>query len=223
MNSVEIDLTTDTKFHSSTWIGTGRRFSNSLPQAVYQKKREILKVPESFLTQFPSSVTLIYEFINHPLPPQSCGLSFHQASEWFSTEASLTHPEVLLSRPIPPRNVLEDLNAAIGQMWFDGVFSIVDPWFNSGMERFSLWVLSLWGEMQKMVKNQKQWKSSVHWLELVTHPQDIADQAKNLIEKLPWNCSLRSGGASTLEFVGFLGVSWLSDTQINMMVGMLQT
>ena len=72
-----------------------------------------------------------------------------------------------------------------------------------------------------MVENQKRWKSYIHWLELKTHPQGITVQAKNLIEKLSWNSPL-SGGVSTLEFAGFLGVSWLSDTQINMMVDVLQ-
>ena len=42
-----IDLTTDTEFDHSTWIGTGKEFSSSLPQVVYDKKREILKVNAS--------------------------------------------------------------------------------------------------------------------------------------------------------------------------------
>lgn len=217
-----IDLTTNTQFYHSTWIGTGKSFSNFLPPVVYDKKREILKIPNAFLTQFPSSVTLVYDFIHHPLPLQSTGFDFHQSTEWFSTEMPLTYPKVLLTRPIPPEKVIKDLHTNIGQMWFDGVCSIVDPRFNGGNERFPLWVLSLWEEMQKMIRNQKQWKASVRWLELMTHPQDTILQAKSFIKKLPWNEPLCSGGASTLEFTGFLGVSWLSDTQINMMVEALR-
>ena len=40
-----IDLTTDAQFNHSTWIGTGKTFSNSLPQAVYDRKGEVLKNP----------------------------------------------------------------------------------------------------------------------------------------------------------------------------------
>ena len=221
MTSVNVNLTIDTQFLHSTWIRAGKEFSRHLPLVVYDKKQEILKIPHCFLAQLPIPVTLVYEFINHSFPLQSSNLSFHQLSRWFSTEVPLTYPGVLLTRPIPPAKVLKDLDTAIGQVWFDGASSIVDLQFNNGTERFPLWVLSLWQEMEKMVENQRWWKSSIHQLELKTHPQGITVQAKNLIEKLSWNGPL-SGGVSTLEFAGFLGVSWLSDTQINMMVDVLQ-
>ena len=217
-----IDLTTDAQFNHSTWIGTGKTFSNSLPQAVYDKKREVLKIPNQFPTQLPTSVTLVHEFICHPLPLQSSSLSFHQTTEWFSTSTPLTYPGLLLTRPIPPEKVLENLEKAIGQMWFDGASSIVDPRFNNGTERFPLWVLSLWVDMKKVVEHQKRWKLAVRWLELTTYPEGIVIQAKRLIERLSWNEPLHFSGASTLEFAGFLGVSWLSDTQIDMMVNVLQ-
>jgi hypothetical protein len=217
-----IDLTTNIEFHHSTWIQTGKSFPNSVPQAVYNEKRKILKVPDDFLTQFPTSVTRVHEFIYHVLPPQSSGLSFHKTAKWFSRETPLTSPKVLLARPIPPEEVLKNIDAAIGQMWFDGLSSIVDPRFNSCTERFPLWVLSLWTEMQKMVNDQKRWNSSISWLELATHPHNHVVQAKNPIERLSWNKPLPSGGLSTLNFAGFLGASWLSDTQINMMVDVLQ-
>lgn len=216
-----IDLTTGIQFIHLTWIGTGKRFSTTLPLEVYDKKREILKVPDTFPTQFPTSVALVHEFVHHRFPPQSSGLSFHPMIKWFSMEMPVTSPEVLLTRPIPPEEVLKNLDAAIGQMWFDGLSSIVDPRFNNHSERFPLWVLSLWKEAQKLVRNQKRWKSSVCWLELPAHRHDIAIQAKSLIEGLPWN-KLLSGGSSTLDFADILGVSWLSDTQINMMVDVLQ-
>jgi hypothetical protein len=108
-----------------------------------------------FLTQFPTSITHVHEFIHHVLPPQSSGLSFHKTAKWFSRETPLTSPKVLLTRPIPLEEVLKNIDAAIGQMWFDGLSSIVDPRFNNCTKRFPLWVLSLWTEMQKMVKDQK--------------------------------------------------------------------
>jgi hypothetical protein len=217
-----IDLTLHTQFHHSTWIGTGKKFSDSLPQAVYDKKQEILKIPDPFLTKLPTPTILIHHFIHHPLPLQSSSLSFHQTGEWFSINTPLTCPEVLLTRPIPPERVLKNLNIAIGQMWFDGATSIVDPRFNNGTERFPLWVLSLWKEMQKTIEHQKLWKSLIQWLDSITHPEDITTQAKDLINSLPWNKPLHSGGVTTLEFASFLGVSWLSDNQINMMVKALQ-
>ena len=75
--------------------------------------------------------------------------------------------------------------------------------------------------MERAVQHQKLWRSSIDWLRLITHPENIVAQAKDAIKRLPWNKPLGSG-ATTLDFAGFLGASWLSDTQINMMVNVLQ-
>ena len=165
-----VDLTLYAELHYSTWIRTGKKFSNSLPGVVYDKKWEILKIPGHFQKRLPTPTILVYNFIHYPLPIQSGTFSFHQTAEWFSTDTPLTYPEVLLTRPIPPEKVLQNLNIATGQMWFDGATSVVDPRFNNGTERFPLWVLSLWKVMQEMVMYQKLWKSSIHWLELIAHP-----------------------------------------------------
>ena len=218
-----VDLTTNTRFHRLTWIGTGKTFSNSLPQEVYDAKREVLKVPDVILAQLPGSVALVHEFLRHPLPPQSGNLNFHRTEEWFSTNMPLTCPEVLLKSPIPSEKVLEKLDTTVGQMWFDGASSIVDPRFNGGAERFPPWALSLWKKIQKVIGDQKQWNSSVRWLELITHPEDTVAQTKSFVGGLPWNKQLCSIGGSTLEFAGFLGASWLSDTQIDMMVNVLRS
>jgi hypothetical protein len=98
----------------------------------------------------------------------------------------------------------------------------VDPQFNGGTERFPLWALSLWKELEKTIQHQILWTSSVRWLGSLTHPKDTITQANSLIKKLPWNEPLDSGGATTLELAGFLGASWLSDTQINMMAKVLR-
>ncbi|KAF9784786.1 hypothetical protein BJ322DRAFT_1196341 [Thelephora terrestris] len=217
-----IDLTVKIQFDPSVWIGVKKVFSNSLPNEVYEKKREILKIPEPVRTRLPAPTALVNKFIEHPLPLQSGALSFHQTGEWFSTDAPTTPPEILLTRTVPPERVLKTLDNAFGQKWFDGAASIVDPRFNNGTERFPLWVMSLWKETEKMIQHQKLWRSSVRWLESGTHPENVVAQAKDLINELPWNKSLRLGGTTTLEFAGFLGASWLSDTQINMMIRVLQ-
>lgn len=166
-----IDLTANVPFDPSTWIGVGKTFSDSLPNEVYNKKREILKIPDTFRTRLPTPTSLINDFIEYPLPLQSGNFSFHQTGDWFSTAVPRTPPEILLTRRIPPARVLKELDSAFGQMWFDGAASIVDPQFKNGNERFPLWVLSLWREMEKTIQHQKLWRSSVRWLELITHPR----------------------------------------------------
>jgi len=111
-----IDLTADTQFH---------------------------QVPDPILTQLPTSVALVHDFVNYPLPPKPVASTSTKRGNGSAWIIERTFPEVLLIRPVPPEKVLETLNATAGQMWFDGACSIVDPRFNNGTERFPLWVLSL--------------------------------------------------------------------------------
>ena len=111
---------------------------------------------------------------------------------------------------------------AIGQIWLDGSCSIIDPCFNNGTEQFPLWMLSLWKEVQKSIQYQGEWRTSVHWLDSMTHPVEIIAQVKIIVEKLSWNMPLCLRGATSLDIIGFLSTAWLSDTQIDMMVNTLQ-
>lgn len=135
-----IDLTVDVQFNPSAWIGVGNFFSDTLPNKVYNKKWQILKVPDSFRIWLPTPTAPVSEFLNYPLPIWSSALSFCPTGQWFSSDEPPTPPEILLAHLIPPERVLKELNKVFGQNWFDGTASIMDPQFNNGSERFPLWV-----------------------------------------------------------------------------------
>lgn len=217
-----LDLTTNVPFHSSVWIGTGKKFSHSLPKEVLEELQGVLEVPQIIRTSLPPPSTLVGEFIQWSPPFQSGSLSFHANTEWFSKDIPHTDPNSILTRSIPPRAVLRDLNRAIGQVWLDGYHSVVDPRFEDGMERFPLWVLSLWTEVQELIESQNDWKRSIQWLDSLTHPMEIITQVKDMVLGLSWNQPLRLPGATSMDLTGFLGSLWLSDTQIDMMIGVLQ-
>lgn len=216
-----INLAVNAPFHPSIWIGTGKEFSSSLPHEVIIAKEKSLKIPKIFRSCLPSPTTGVRNFINLDLPFQSNSFSFHVTAEWFSNDVPRTDPNILLARSIPPAKLLKTLDTTIGQVWLNGGSSIVDPRFNNGMERFPFWVLSLWKEMKKTVQYQDEWRKSLHWLDSSTHPVEIMTQVKDVVEKLPWNQPLSLRGAASLDLTGFLGVSWLSDTQIDMMIDIL--
>ena len=43
-----------------------------------------------------------------------------------------------------------------------------------------------------------------------------------MVESLLWNKPPPLGGVTSLDLAGFLGMSWLSDTQVDMMLDVLQ-
>ena len=217
-----IDLTVDLPFHPSAWIGVGRRYSNLLPQEVLDAERDALKIPGTFRNRLPPPEARIHDFISFTLPFQSGALVFHAPAQWFSHDTPNTDPNILLTRSVPPANVLEDLEKIFGQTWLDGGHSIVDPRFNNQNERFPLWALSFWKELQKTIECQDEWKKSVRWLNSMTHPMEIIEQVRGLVRRLAWNTPLCLAGATSLDLAGFLGTSWLSDTQMNMMVDVLR-
>lgn len=217
-----INLAADSPFHPLVWIGVGKRFSHSLPPEVLDEKQRILEIPETFCNRLPPSIISVQNFLDWNLPPQSGNVDIHVTAEWFSNDGPRTDPNVLITRPIPPPEVLGTLDAALGQKWLDGNHSIIDPRFNDGAERFPLWALSLWKEVEKLIQCQGKWRRSVRWLELMAHPAEIVARANDIVGRISWNKPLRSRGATSLDLTGFLSVSWLSDTQIDMMIDTLQ-
>ena len=217
-----IDLTTDSPFHPSVWIGVGEKFSDLLPPEVLGAKQKILDIPEEFRSHLPPPTITVHDFIHWNLPFQSGGLSFYVPTEWFSDDDPHADPRILFTRSIPPTKVLEDLDTAIGQVWLDGGHSIIDPRFSDATERFPFWALSLWKEAQELIECQRKWRKSVEWLGLMTHPAETVARVTGIIGKIPWNEPLHLRGATSLDLTGFLGVSWLSDTQIDMMIDALQ-
>ena len=119
--------------------------------------------------------------------------------------------------------ILKAFDTAAGQVWMEGHRSVVDPRFNNGEHRFPLWVLSLWNKARKLVQCQDQWRRSVRWLDSLTdHPAEVVARPRSIIGRLSWNTPLCSRGANSLALAGFLGASWLSDIQINMMIDTLR-
>ena len=116
-----INLTIDPPFHSSVWIGAGKRFSNSIPHEVLIAKERTLEIPETFRGHLPPPTAYVRDFVGLDLPFQSDSLDLHATTEWFSHDTSHTDPNVLITRPAPSAKVLETLEATVGQVWLDVV------------------------------------------------------------------------------------------------------
>ena len=68
----------------------------------------------------------------------------------------------LKTRPIPPKEWLEELDKDFGQAWFNGAQSIEDKWFKNS--QLPLWTLSYWKEMRIVIEKQAIWQAADEWL-----------------------------------------------------------
>ncbi|KAJ6533907.1 hypothetical protein DFH09DRAFT_865390, partial [Mycena vulgaris] len=141
-------------------------------------------------------------FLELPLPKKSSAIIFSETTSWFSTDAPTTSLECLLDRPIPPRQFLDELSSAVGQVWFDGCNSI----------------------LLRVVDHQRLWKQSQGWLtmELEKPGVDSEDRATlmaagSLLATLGWNTKLDKTW-TTLNLALFLSNAWLTDDHIDMMI-----
>ena len=131
-----------------------------------------------------------------------------------------------MSRPVPPKHFLEKLENEIGQAWFDGAKSVVDPRFNNGTERLPLWVLTFWKRMVEIIKKQETWQKTISWLDQeesqTQHTQALhtIKQARDILACLGWNSSLPLSQhmQTTNLLTTFLSTAWLSDEHIDMMM-----
>ena len=90
----------ESPFHSSVWIGAGKKFSSSLPHEVLNAKEKDLKITELFHGHLTPPTAYIRDFTSLDLPFQSNSLNFHATAEWFSDDTPRADPN--FSNSIPP-------------------------------------------------------------------------------------------------------------------------
>ncbi|KAJ6632173.1 hypothetical protein B0H10DRAFT_2206574 [Mycena sp. CBHHK59/15] len=227
-----IDLSNDLPpFNPAAYIGKNKKFppsSDVLPEA-HAALADVLKLPTSQAALFPDRDIPITEFLALSLPRESASFVFTKPDIWFSDEEPTGDVEILTIRSIPSQQFLTYLTAHVGQAWFDGAKSIVDPRFNDGRDRFLLWVLTFWKDMARVSQDQIMWGKSRDWLKTELEKKDILEVDRDalmaalaLLEVLGWNTKI---GKSWTNFnlASILSWRWLSDDHIDMMMADLAT
>ena len=215
----------DPIFNTNFWIGKGKKYpEKSIPSEVSAARNKILSIPQHVKENLPSPQLSIAEFIQQDLPPRSSAIDTTKVSKWFSNVAPIHDITSLMTRPIPPQSVLDNLDKSLGQQWFDGAQSICDPWFNNGTECLPFWVLTLWKELARIVHAQVVWRKSEAWLnhEARRGGDGAASMKKaiTLLLSIGWDAPVLALGSSTTttKFSKLLRTEWISDELINMMM-----
>jgi hypothetical protein len=127
----------------------------------------------------------------------------------------------LATRPIPPVDWLGKLNMALGQAWFDGQRSIIDPRYKDS--RLPLWTIQFWKDMAEAVKKRVLWQASDEWI--AKNMKDIAvvkegEVAREVMGTLSWGIPLRAlGSLTTMETLTILlSDRWLDDEIMDMLL-----
>ncbi|KAF4618012.1 hypothetical protein D9613_012840 [Agrocybe pediades] len=228
-------LDVDEKFQADKWFGHGINYnSDTLPACVTEEKEKSEHIPPE-LDNFSVDLS-VTQFLQHTTPKLSAEIIHTKTTIWFSRDEPMQLEDVksLLSRPVPSKDFLAELDAAYGQAWLDGATSIIDPRFNEGRERLPMWMLAYWKKATEVNEMQELWRKGVIWLRnegqrlnSTALPETI-EKATRLLDNLHWNTPIRpisshfSYIATTLFLAKFLGTFWLNDEHINMMIEQLR-
>ncbi|PPR04603.1 hypothetical protein CVT24_011759 [Panaeolus cyanescens] len=211
-----------------------------MPAYVIKAKDVQLQIPHEYHSILPDPSASVSTLLQCDLPQQSdCHSELLLDGDkrlWFHFDAPSSDVSVLLHRPIPSAQCLNELESSFGQAWLDGCKSVSDKRAKKVVERFPLWIIRLWREMATVLRGQLMWRRSLRWLETEkrlakegaeTTMKDVLGQTERVqkaFEWLPWNSPMAFKGRAiynTLQLTGFLGSGWLNDTHINIMLEVL--
>ncbi|KIJ59916.1 hypothetical protein HYDPIDRAFT_32656 [Hydnomerulius pinastri MD-312] len=216
-----IDLTTSKPFISAEWIGKGKKYdTNILPSFVVDARFATTALPAAQQSWIPSPSLSVSQILTLSLPAPSSTIVTVTAKRWFSEDRPDEDFTYLSSRPIPPNDVIKELEGAFGQAWLNGAQSMIDPRFNDGRDRLPLWVLTFWKEMNTVIRAQSTWRASEVWLSAesrTTESTQVMAKARELLSVLPWKADV-GYGTTTLVFAQLLGTQWLSDDVMDQMM-----
>ncbi|THG93068.1 hypothetical protein EW026_g8062 [Hermanssonia centrifuga] len=110
------------------WLKQGKVYpSNDTPPVVLAGRQQTLSLCPKHTVLLPEQQLSIIDLLRLDLPTQPSVLVVQQAMSWFHTMEPNEDIRNVCSRPLPPVKVIQDLQKAFGQAWFDGAQSIIDP------------------------------------------------------------------------------------------------
>ncbi|KAG6848002.1 hypothetical protein H0H93_004243 [Arthromyces matolae] len=231
MDSDTLDLTSTPLFNKATYINSGKLYPDrDTPLEVLWERNRILAVPKTAREKFIPPATLpVNQFLALELPKQGGAFITSKPTTWFSDDEPTSNPLALLERPIPSPTFLALLQKEFGQAWFNGAQSILDPRYNNAMDRFPLWIITVWSEMVDVVDKQNTWRKAHLWLEdeakLRKDPATLQEleSVVETLKTLGWNAPITYTSVLTTAcaLVPLITTLWLSDDTINMLMEVL--
>jgi hypothetical protein len=212
-------------FDPSLWIGHQKKYKD-VPLHVSNALTQLRQIPEAILSLLPQPEVPILDFISLKLPRQSAELVMVKIDKCFSSEAPQMDIQTFLHRSIPPKSFITAVENSLGQAWFDGKVSFVDPRFVGSDNRLSFWVPTYWRRMDSIIEAKKRWQEARVWLQTestkTNHPSQLPSE-RELFASIGWNVPLAKGpGMTTGTLAQFLSNWWLDQEAMELMITHLQ-
>ena len=214
-------------FIEADWIKARKVFDAGIPSFVALEKNDRMAIPQAFCTcTFPPSTIPINTFLSWKIPRQSSEIIATKATEWFSEDEPSTDVSVLQTRGILSKDFIEDLESVAGQAWLNGSKLIIDQRYNNGTDRLPLWAVIFWNKVATLQELQVIWRRGTSWLQNKAIKskdlsfRDTITKAQTLLDTLPWNFPMPfcQGAVQTFLLSSFLGITWLTDEHIDIMM-----
>jgi len=216
-------------FDPSLWIGCQKKYKD-VPLHVCNALTKLRQIPKAVLSLLPSPDVPILDFISLKLPHQSAELVMVKIDKCFSPDAPQKDVQAFLRRSIPPKSFITIMENSLGQAWFDGKVSIVDPRYMGSDNRLSFWVPTYWRRMDGIIKAQQRWWEARAWLQKEGTKADLPLpllSEHELFVSIGWNVPLakavtKSPGITTYTLAQFLSDRWLDQEAMELMITHLQ-
>ncbi|KAF6765888.1 hypothetical protein DFP72DRAFT_996748 [Ephemerocybe angulata] len=234
MNEISISDDEDNPlpFNEASYIRAKKTFpKENTPSNIARALEKKLAVPPEIIDTLPTKKASVTSLLAFSIPAQSSELAIFGVSKYFSAEPPTPNASTLFTRRIPSSAQLKKIEQEIGQAWFDGMLSIIDPRVPDG-ERFPLWAVSFWKLLLDIRDGQKMWKRSLAWCNSEMEQRQkkgdydtvmMLEEVKEQLDELPWNDSMdfERRWSRTLSLSHFLGPERLTDSHLNMMVAII--
>ncbi|KAJ7604607.1 hypothetical protein DFH06DRAFT_1386901 [Mycena polygramma] len=156
------DMTLLAAWNPHEWISNGKQY-HDVPPVVQAARRSMLKIPDSFAKNLPPKTMSISQLLQCDLPPASSDTMELDFDFFSATEPTDNIEEILPFLGIPSPTMLDSMNAALGQAWFDGKNSI-RTWINPGVA-CPFWVVTYYREILDAYESKIAWLRAEAWLD----------------------------------------------------------
>ncbi|KAJ8700697.1 hypothetical protein PTI98_003700 [Pleurotus ostreatus] len=180
-------------------------------------------MPPSAQALLPSSAMSIQQLIAQSLPPRRNALNTIKPEAWYSKDMPSQDLQMLLTRSLPSKTTLQQIERKYGKTWMNGMNSLIDPRYDDGRDRFPLYALTLWKQLGRVVDQQESWQKALVWLEAEERSADplvgaMITSAIGRLDELGWDVPLQylRGSASTSLLSALFSNEWLSSDHMDM-------
>ncbi|KAJ7211723.1 hypothetical protein GGX14DRAFT_394042 [Mycena pura] len=205
----------------ATGVVVGVRTQGLWPEGSDNEGLDALKLPDYIFSTLPPTSLPITQLLEWDLPPQTDVVvdGDLQPSQYFSSEEPCGDIEDLFkfALAVPPRRLVNNLNAAAGQAVIEGKMSVCTP--GNPQVKLPLRVLTYWTYLLDASDAQKTWKAVMRVKD--ADDLDMKLTVHGVLATLPWHGHLKGFGIRVGDLAQLLSNQYLEAKIIDALIAVL--